>query len=210
MDYSTAIISGALFGLFIAISVGPTLFAVIRNSISYSYKAGLAFILGVSISDILYVLVANLATSALRFFEEHQKVIGISVSILFIIIGMTGFFMKYKPKKNNKKRKEISLSKKTYFAILLSGFFMNTFNPAVTILWLGAVLQISKAQYNQTESFLFFAVCLCIVLSADISKVFLAEKIRNLLTVRKIFYVNKISALIIFLFGVFLLIYQFY
>lgn len=209
MEYTAAIVSGALFGLFIAISVGPTLFAVIRHSISHSYKAGLAFILGVSISDILYVLVANLATSALTFLEEHQKIIGISGSLLFIAIGLGGLVMKYKPKRPRKKKPE-NMSKKTYLTMWVSGFLMNTLNPAVSILWLGAVLQISKAQYNQTESFLFFAICLGIVLTADISKVFLAEKIRNWLTVRKIFYVNKISSAVILLFGIFLLIYQFY
>jgi threonine/homoserine/homoserine lactone efflux protein len=58
-----AIIKGVLVGLFMAISVGPTLFAIIKYSLNFSYKAGLAFVLGVSVSDALYVIIANIAAS---------------------------------------------------------------------------------------------------------------------------------------------------
>ena len=47
-----AIIKGILVGLFMAISVGPTLFAVIKYSLSYTYRAGLAFVLGLSLIHI--------------------------------------------------------------------------------------------------------------------------------------------------------------
>lgn len=208
MDYTSAIISGTLFGLFIAISVGPTLFAVIRYSVSNSYKAGLAFILGVSISDILYVIIANLASNWLSFLETHQQIIGIVGSMFFIVAGLVGLFSKYKPKRPKKNRK-MFVSKKTYFKMLVSGFLMNTLNPAATILWLGAALQIAKAEFNSTATAIFFGICLTIILSADVAKVFLAERIRNWLTVRKTFYLNKISAGVIVLFGVGLLIYQF-
>ena len=48
----SAMLNGLLFGLFLAISVGPTLFALIKYSLHYSYKAGIAFVIGVSVSDI--------------------------------------------------------------------------------------------------------------------------------------------------------------
>ncbi len=99
MNFSEAIIKGVLLGLFMAISVGPTLFAVIRYSMHHSYKAGIAFIFGVSFSDIIYVTLANIATTWLEFLEDHQDAVGYIGSGLFIIMGLVSLLKKYKPKR---------------------------------------------------------------------------------------------------------------
>lgn len=202
MNYSEAIISGLLLGLFIAISVGPTLFAVIRFSMHHSYKAGLAFIFGVSFSDILYVALANLASGWLDFLEEHQKALAYAGSALFIGIGLIALVRKYKPKRP-KRGKDIQISRGVYFKIWGSGFLMNALNPAAVILWIGAAIKVSD--YSVLERVIFFGICLGVVLSGDISKVILADKIRVWLTLRKIMYLNRISAACILLFGLILL-----
>lgn len=203
MNYSEVITIGVVLGLSLAISVGPTLFAVIRYSMQHTYKAGLVFILGVSLSDIMYVVVMNVAAEFLTFLEAHQKTIGIIGSILFMLLGLYSFLKKYKPKKPKRGTPQ-DLSSSTYFKIFVSGWAMNTFNPAVMVIWVGTAVQV--AAYSVTEKFLLFGICLGIVLVFDFLKVFLAEKIRSWLTLRKIMYINKISALIICGFGVVLLI----
>lgn len=202
MNYSEVIISGILLGLFIAISVGPTLFAVIRYSMHHTYKAGIAFVLGVSISDFMYVALANLATTFLSFLEDHQRTIGIVGATLFIIMGAYLFLKKYKPKRP-RANGSVEISKSTYFTIWLSGFLMNTLNPAALILWMGSAIKV--ASYTVFERIIFFGICLGVVLFIDICKVFLADKIRTWLTLRKIMYLNKISAMFIFVFGLILM-----
>lgn len=202
MNYSEAIISGLLLGLFIAISVGPTLFAVIRYSMHHSYKAGLAFVLGVSVSDILYVALANFASSWLNFLEAHQKIVAYAGSALFIGIGLFALLKKYKPRRP-KSSADIQISTKTYFKIWASGFLMNALNPAAIILWIGAAIKVSD--YTILQRVVFFGICLGVVLSGDISKVLLADRIRNWLTLRKILYLNRISAVCILAFGLILL-----
>lgn len=202
MNYSEAIISGLLLGLFIAISVGPTLFAVIRFSMHHSYKAGLAFILGVSFCDILYVTLANIASSWLTFLEAHEKLLAYGGSALFIGIGLFALLKKYKPQRP-KRSKDIKISRGVYLKLWGSGFLMNALNPAAVILWIGAAIKV--ADYSILERVLFFGICLGVVLSGDISKVFLADKIRVWLTLRKIMYLNRISAACILLFGIILL-----
>ena len=73
MTLISAILGGLLLGLFMAISVGPTLFAIMKYSLNHSYKTGLAFVLGVSISDIMYVTIANLAAPWLDFIYKYEK-----------------------------------------------------------------------------------------------------------------------------------------
>lgn len=201
-NLSEIIISGLLLGLFIAISVGPTLFAVIRYSMHHTYKAGVVFVLGVSVSDLLYVSLANLATTWLEFLGRHQKIIGIIGSLLFIGMGLGLFLKKYKPKRPQRDGSMV-IATSTYFKIWLSGFLMNTLNPAVVILWMGSAVKV--ASYTLSERMIFFGICLGVVLIIDLCKVFLAEKIRSWLTLRKIMYLNKISAAFIFIFGVILL-----
>jgi threonine/homoserine/homoserine lactone efflux protein len=204
MSYTAAIIQGIVLGLFIAISVGPTLFAVIRYSMHHSYKAGLAFVLGVSFSDILYVVIANMASDWLKFLDQHQKQVGYIGAALFILMGLYGFLKKYKPKKPPRNIQQIQISSSTYAKIGLSGFAMNALNPGVIIYWVGAATLVSGESWD--IRFILFGVCLGLVLTIDFAKVFLADKIRSYLTLRKIMYLNKISSLIIFSLGVGLLI----
>ncbi len=202
MSYTSAVINGIMLGLFIAISVGPTLFAVIKHSIHNSYKAGLAFVIGVSISDIMYVAIINLATNWLSFLETHQKQVAYIGATLFVLMGLIGFLKKYKPKRPSPTAKKIAISSSAYLGIALSGFLMNTLNPGVVIYWVGAATLVSGE--SNIIKIIIFGGCLGLVLSIDFLKVFLAEKIRQKLTLRKIMYLNKTSSLIILFLGVLL------
>ncbi|HOZ51395.1 MAG TPA: LysE family transporter [Chitinophagaceae bacterium] len=198
----SAVLAGLAFGLFMAVSVGPTIFAIIKYSISYGWKAGMSFVIGVSLSDILYVALANLASGWLSNLMSHEKTIGYIGSILFFTIGLYGFFKKIKVTRNN--RDMATVTSKDYWKIFSSGFFLNTFNPGVIITWITAVAAISTM--NNAYRFLFFSACLGLILSLDFLKVFLAQRIRSKLTPRNIVYLNRISALCIATIGIFLFI----
>ncbi|GBL34410.1 hypothetical protein EMGBS15_00050 [Filimonas sp.] len=90
----SAILAGLAFGLFMAVSVGPTIFAIIKYSISYGWRAGVSFVVGVSLSDSLYVALANLASGWLSELMSHEKTIGYAGSALFFGIGLYGYFKK--------------------------------------------------------------------------------------------------------------------
>jgi len=132
-----AIVKGILVGLFMAISVGPTLFAVIKYSLNYSYKAGLAFVLGVSVSDILYVTLSNVAASWLENLKPYEKHIAFGGAIALMAVGLVGLIKKTKPKRPSST--PIAVSGGQYMRIWLSGFLINTLNPGALITWLGAV-----------------------------------------------------------------------
>ena len=192
-----AILKGFLVGLFMAISVGPTLFAIIKYSLNFSYKAGLAFVLGVSISDIIYVLIANMAASWLRYLEPYERHIAFGGAVALMTIGLWGLLKKLKPKRPSSV--QIAISHGDLAKIWLSGFLVNTLNPGVLITWLGAVT--ITANTTGFYRFILFGVALAVILSIDFSKVFLADRIKRLLTVRKVIYVQRFSAACILLIG---------
>lgn len=194
-----ALLKGLALGLFLSLSVGPTLFAIIKYSLNHSYKAGFAFVLGVSVSDILYVTIANVAASWLEVLHEYSRQIAYGGAIILLTVGLAGLVSKYRPVRPSS-TKVSNISTTDYFKIWTSGFLINTINPAVIIIWLGTVS--ATANTSGWYRFIMFGVCLGLVLSVDISKVFLADAIRRKLTLRRIMYLQKTSSAIILLFGI--------
>ncbi|MEZ5045903.1 MAG: LysE family transporter [Chitinophagaceae bacterium] len=198
----SAVYLGLLLGLFVAISVGPVIFAVIKYSIGMGWKAGLSFIIGVSISDIMYVFLANKAGNILSELLSHERMIGYIGASLFIGIGLYGLFKKIKVTRNKNDMAQVSV--KDYWKILASGFLMNTLNPGAILTWITAVAAI--ATMSSTYRFVFFASCLSLILSLDLLKVFLAQTIRKKLTPRNIVLLNRLSALALVIIGIVLLL----
>ncbi len=202
MHLSGALLGGLLLGLFMAISVGPTLFAVLRYSLNHSYRAGLAFVLGVSVSDIVFVTVANVATPWLQWLHQFARPLAYTASVLLIGAGLYGTFKKQKPRRPT--ASILKVSNVQYFKILFSGFLINTLNPALIFQWIIAATSMAAA--SGLHRFVFFGSCLGLVLGIDVLKVFLADKIRRKLTLRRIMYLQKTSAFMIFIFGAVLLV----
>lgn len=195
-----ALLKGITLGLLLSISVGPVMFSIIKQSLNNGHTGGMAFILGVSASDITMVLISNVFTQLFSTLSTHRKEIGIAGSIFLISLGV--FFLFFKKIKVNEEGQQVVLKfrKRDYARIALSGYLMNTLNPAVFLFWLTA----STTFINHTieEKIVLFIVCLAIVLSGDIAKVMLAGKIRKKLTPHNIHIVNRINGLILICFGI--------
>jgi Putative threonine efflux protein len=199
---TSVLLAGIGFGLFLAISVGPPLFAIIRYSVGFGWRAGISFVLGVALSDFLYVFIANLASDFLSGLMSHQKIIGLLGSAVFILFGLIGFLKKIKVSRH--KSDDANVTSGEYRKIFFSGFALNTFNPGVIVTWITAVAAISN--FSTTHRWVFFSACLGLILSIDFLKVFMAQKIRKKLTPRNIVYLNRISALCIVGIGIFIAI----
>ncbi len=201
-DYGAAVGGGLLLGMFMAISVGPTLFAVIRYSMNHSWKSGVAFVLGVSVSDIIFVTLANLAAPFLETLHRYERILAYGGGGILIGIGLAGLLSKYKPQRPSQKL--TTVGKGHYFRIFGSGFLINTINPGVIINWLTAVTII--ATKGTAYRVVFFSSCLVLVLGIDFLKVLLADSIRKRLTLRIVMYLNRISAGILLAFGLLIII----
>jgi len=195
-----ALLKGITLGLLLSISVGPVMFSIIKQSLNNGHTGGIAFIIGVSASDMTMVLVSNLFTQLFSILSTHRKEIGIAGSIFLISIGV--FFLFFKKIKVNKEGKQIVIEFKRsdYIKTALSGYLMNTLNPAVFLFWLTA----STTFINHTvqEKLVLFMVCLAIVFSTDIAKVMLAGRIREKLTPHNIHIINRVNGLILIGFGI--------
>jgi threonine/homoserine/homoserine lactone efflux protein len=199
-----AIIAGLGLGMFLSVSVGPVIFAIIKYSISNGFRAGISFALGVSASDIMFVLLGNLATSFISNLGAYTNIIGISGGILLIAMGVYGLLFK-KVKIATGDEKPEMFSTRDYAKIWLGGWLMNTLNPGVIIFWLGVC--VANAPTSVSHRVTMYSVCLLFVLAADILKVFVSDKIRHKLTLTNVIWLNRVAGVCMIVFGL-VLLYQ--
>ncbi len=197
-----ALLKGLTLGLLLSISVGPVIFSIIKQSLNNGHRGGLAFIIGVSISDIALVLVSNVFTELFTSINEHRQIIGIVGSLFLIGVGV--YFLFFKKVKVDEGGKQVfKFRKRDYIKIVVSGFLMNTLNPAVFIFWLSTSTAFIIHSIN--ERLTIFITCLVFVFTADFAKVMLAHKIRSRLTVHNIHIINRVNGIILIGFGLVLI-----
>lgn len=198
----SVLIKGITLGLLLTIAVGPVLFSIIKQSINNGWKGGLAFVLGVSLSDISLAVVSNFFTELFTNLIERKELIGVIGSTFLISVGIYFLFFK-KVKVNEQGTQLLKFRKRDYLKLVLTGFFMNILNPGIIIFWLTASTAFADQHLNQRIT--IFAVALVLVLITDILKVLLANRIRQRLTLKNIQFVNRLNGMILIGFGVVLL-----
>lgn len=194
-----AMLKGLTFGLLLSISVGPILFSVIKQSLNNGHKGGMAFVLGVSASDITLVLISNLFTELFNSLQVYKTEVGVAGCIFLVTIGI--YFLFFKKVKVNEQGKQVfNFRKRDYAKIFLSGYFMNMLNPAVFIFWI--TVSTASIAHATKDRIIIFTTCLLFVLGTDILKVMLAGKIRKRLTPHNIHILNRINGIILIVFGI--------
>lgn len=202
-DIIEAILKGLAMGLLLVISVGPVIFTIIKQSVNNGHAGGYSFVIGVWISDFLLVVLSNLFSELVTMLLDFKLQIGIAGSVF--LMGMGVFYIFFK--KVHIHPEDISLpplKSSDHAKIALQGFLLNSLNPAVIAFWLTAATAIAVS-HTIRDRIIIFATALLLNMSADIVKVTLAGKLRKKLTVKNIRLVNKISGLILVIFGTVLL-----
>lgn len=203
IDAIEAILKGLAMGLLLALSVGPVIFTIIKQSINNGRGGGFSFVIGVWISDFLLVVLSNAFSEWVTKMLDFKMQIGIVGSAF--LIGMGVFYLFFK--KVHIHPEDISLPPlkgSDHAKIVLQGFLLNTLNPAVMAFWLTAATAIAVT-HTTRDRIIIFATALALNMSADVIKVTLAGKLRKKLTIKNIRLINKISGLILCIFGAVLL-----
>jgi threonine/homoserine/homoserine lactone efflux protein len=200
-----AILKGLALGVVLALSVGPIIFTIIKQSITVGHKGGFSFVVGVWLSDIILVILSNVFTEWVARLLQYQKMIGYGGSSFLIAMGIYLFFFKKVHLKSTGGNQHTDhLSTFEMLRIFASGFIINTLNPGVLIFWLGNATVLALTHSLQ-ERIIIFSVCLLINMTADVGKVMMAGKLRKRLTVHNLSIINKISGAILVVFGIALL-----
>lgn len=198
-DIVQAIVKGFLMGLLLAISVGPVIFTIIKQSINNGKEGGFSFVAGVWVSDLVWVILSNLFSEFVTTLLDFKKPIGIAGSVFLISMGVFYLFFK-KVKLHPQDINLPPLQGSDHLKLALQGFLVNTLNPGVIAFWLTSVTAIAIT-HTIKERIIIFGTCLIINMSADVGKVVLAGKLRSKLTIHNIRLINRISGFILLCFG---------
>lgn len=197
-----AFVKGITLGLLLAISVGPIVFTVIKQSLNNGLKGGLAFIAGIFFSDIFLVVCCNFFTQFFTTLSNYSTPLGIAGSILLVLVGV--YFLFFKKVKMTEEGNQLLLFKRRDYAkLFLAGAVMNLLNPGIIVFWFTTAT--AFIAYALNERLVIFGVALLLALAADVAKVVLADKLRKKLTPKNIHRINKINGIILIGFGIALL-----
>jgi threonine/homoserine/homoserine lactone efflux protein len=204
IDAFEAILKGLAMGLLLALSVGPVIFTIIKHSINNGKSGGFSFVTGVWFSDFLLVVLSNVFSELVTQLLDFKTVIGVAGSVF--LIGMGLFYLLLK--KVHIHPEDVSMPpmrSSDHAKIALQGFLLNTLNPAVMAFWLTAATAIAIT-HSIRDRIIIFATAMALNMGADVIKITLAGKVRKKLTLKNIRLINKISGLILLLFGTALLL----
>jgi threonine/homoserine/homoserine lactone efflux protein len=199
-----SVLKGLALGFVLALSVGPIIFTIIKQSLDNGHKGGFSFVAGVWVSDIILVVLSNSLTVLVSQMLEHSKVIAFCGGGFLIAMGVYFVFFKKVTLAKEGGNGEARFRKRDMARVFASGFIINTLNPGVIFFWLGNATVLSLS-HTLRERIVIFSVCLFVNMSADVGKVMMAGRLRSKLTIRTLSIVNRIAGIILIGFGMALL-----
>src|ERR1700760_736522 len=156
-----AVITGVTLGFALALSVGPIIFTIIKQSLDNGHRGGFSFVAGVWVSDILLVVLSNTLTAVVSSLDEHQKVVGALGGSFLVLMGLYFIFFKKVKLANVSDGPQPRFRKRDVARIFASGFIINTLNPGVIFFWLGNT-GLLAARFTLNERIVVFAICLLV------------------------------------------------
>lgn len=198
---------GFFLGLTIAITLGPALFALLQTSIKHGTSTGIILASGIFLSDLFLVVGAYFGASQVITHPKYHLILGIVGGFIMTVFGIFTFFRKVPETEQVEAINEIKVKTKGRFPYLMKGFLLNIANPFLWVFWISSVLAINGTYGGDHRSVaMFFSGTLIMVLSTDILKVILANKIK--LTGNPVFklWVNRIVGILFMVFGAFIII----
>jgi threonine/homoserine/homoserine lactone efflux protein len=199
-----AIVNGLMLGCILALSVGPVIFTIIKQSLNNGHTGGFSFVAGVWVSDIILVVISNAFSALVTEMMEYKHVIGYIGSGFLVAMGVFYLFFKKVTLRTDGEGNNIKFRKRDIMKIFSSGFLINTLNPSVFMFWLSTAAVLAT-KFTFQQRLVVFSVCISLNIAADVFKVLLAGKLRNRLTLHNLTVINKISGVILVGFGMALL-----
>ncbi len=193
-----AITKGIGAGLLLSIMIGPVFFSLLQNSMAYGYKSTIPMIVGVSISDLIYILICYFGIAQFIENVQFQLLLGLIGGLIMLVFGLYSFY-KNTSRNSNVKNDSKGLG---FLKQLMKGILINGINPSVLLFWLGMV-SVGSVQYqvNMKGLFFFFGSILLTVFIFDNLKAFLSEKLSSIITTRFIRILNTITGIGFILFA---------
>jgi len=188
-------IEGFGIGLAMIIFVGPVFFLLLNSSFQYGIKAGVSVVFGIIVSDIVCVTLCYYGLSSFMTVSQNQFWIGIIGSCILFGLGINYLLKKAVIIEG------VSLASKKLSTFFIKGFSVNFFNPFVFVVWFG-VFKYGQQKYEDTTSVLVFLIAvLAGILTTDLLKVFLSEKLKRFISADRLKIFFRVTGVVLLIFS---------
>lgn len=199
---------GVLLGLTLAVMAGPAFVTIIQTSIHKGFIYGSILVMGIFLSDLTIVTLSYLGATQILTKESNHFFFGIVGGLILIGFGIYTFMHKVVSEERNN---NLILRASSILTVIFKGFFLNVANPFIWVFWMGVMVGVTSGyKIDSHETYLFFGGLLGTTLATDLLKCFVANKIKNLLNIGLLTWINRIVGLSLMVFGVILIIRVFF
>ncbi|OFX47514.1 MAG: hypothetical protein A2046_13080 [Bacteroidetes bacterium GWA2_30_7] len=197
------ILNGFIIGLSVSIPLGPIGILVIQKTLCNGKKSGFVTGLGAAFADFIYAIIASLGISIIiNSLVEYHLYFQIIGGLFLIYLSYNVFFSNpIKQLRNPKINSNL-------IGDFLSTFFLTITNPMALLLFFGVFAGIGFLNEKFDYSSIIY-----IILGVNIGTVLwwytlstLINLFRSKIQIRRLNWINKISGVVIFIFGLFALI----
>lgn len=192
-----AVLSGISLGFVLALLIGPVFFLLVDTGIHRGFRAAVFIAAGVVASDALFVVIAYFSSTAIRFIQTNQTIIGTAGGLILIIFGLITFFRK--PVISGE---QLMIEAGKEWKGAGKGFVMNFLNPFVLLFWIGVAGTLpAPGKASPFYAVEFFLAALGTVFATDLLKAWGAARLKKLIKPGFLVWLNRISGTGLVLFG---------
>lgn len=197
------VVEGIKYGLLLVIMVGPSFFYLIRLSLMKGFTRGVAFAMGILLTDILFVFSIFFGLSKLFQHINFQVYASLVGGVVLIVTGINYL----QSSKKHETHLDEAPNNPTFNVGLIGytfqGIIINGFNPFTIILWVGILASVMAKHPYETNDFMLFATgVLGVVVTADILKAFLANRIAKVLNEQILQTADRVLGIIFILLSI--------
>ncbi|MAZ37286.1 LysE family transporter [Salibacteraceae bacterium] len=168
-------LEGYLIGLAMIVFIGPVFFTLLQSAFRFGKLSGIMVAIGIIVSDIVCVLIYYFGLNRIELPASSNYIIALTGAIILIGLGIK--YLLQKPPNS-----EVSFaSNLNLVSSFTKGFAVNFVNPFVFVVWAGIFVFAKESYSTQTEVQYHLIAVLAGILTTDLLKVLLADKIKPFL-----------------------------
>ena len=168
-------LEGYLIGLAMIVFIGPVFFTLLQSALRFGKLSGTMVAFGIIVSDIVCILIYFFGLNSIELPAYFNNIVAAIGALVLIALGLK--YLLQKPPNSE----VVFASKLNLVSSFTNGFLVNFVNPFVFVVWAGIVLFAKESYSTPTEVQVHLIGVLAGIITTDLLKVLLADKIKPFL-----------------------------
>ena len=168
-------LEGYLIGLAMIVFIGPVFFTLLQSALRFGKLSGTMVAFGIIVSDIVCILIYFFGLNSIELPAYFNNIVAAIGALVLIALGLK--YLLQKPPNSE----VVFASKLNLVSSFTNGFLVNFVNPFVFVVWAGIVLFAKESYSTPTEIQVHLIGVLAGIITTDLLKVLLADKIKPFL-----------------------------